>query len=107
MRNQIIRCRVSSGEIAAMKDLARARGLSLSEMIRRAALGIRMPSRTMDRTDVVYLAQVLGHLGHIGGNLNQLARRANAGKLPGHDAELAQTLVGIDALRNRLREIIA
>ncbi|MBM3095684.1 plasmid mobilization relaxosome protein MobC [Ensifer sp. T173] len=61
----------------------------------------------MDRTDVILLAQALGNLGRIGGNLNQLARRANAGKLLGHDAELAQTLVGIDALRDRLREIIA
>lgn len=106
MRNQIVRCRVSSAEHGAMKDLARSRGLSLSEMIRRAALGVRLPSRTMDRTNIMLLTQALGQLGRIGGNINQLSRRANAGKLPGHDAELAEALVGIDTLRDRLREIM-
>ncbi|WP_340161837.1 plasmid mobilization relaxosome protein MobC [uncultured Hoeflea sp.] len=107
MRDQIVRCRVSSAEIVKMKDLATARGVSLSDLIRRAALGVRLPSVKMDRTEIVLLTQVLGHLGRIGGNINQLSRRANSGKLSGHDAELTDTLVGINALRDRLREIIA
>jgi len=106
MRDQIVRCRVSSGEIGKMKDLAATRGVSLSDLIRRAALGVRLPSKTMDQTDILLLTQVLGHLGRIGGNINQLARRANAGKLSGYDAELSDTLVGINALRDRLREIM-
>ena len=53
-----------------------------------------------------HLTQLLGQLGRIGGNINQLVRRANTGKLSGHDAELANTLDGINKLRDRVREII-
>jgi hypothetical protein len=89
-----------------MKDLAAAWGLSLSDLVRRASLGVRMPTRAFDATHAAVFAQTLGELGRIGGNLNQLCRRANGGKLTGHDAELSETLSGIDALRERLREII-
>ena len=75
-------------------------------MLRRAALGVRMPTRGFDQTHVVLLTRTLGELGRIGGNVNQLARLANAGKLAGHDAELAQTLAGVDRLRDRIREIV-
>ncbi len=107
MRNRIVRIRVSDAELAALKSLAAARGLSLSDLLRRAALGIRMPVRRFDQADAVVLVRTLGELGRIGGNLNQLVRRANAGKLAGHDADLAATLAGIDALRTRVREIVA
>lgn len=106
MRNQIIRIRTSRDEATAMKDLATARGLSLSELVRRAALGIRMPVRSLDATHVSLLARTLGELGRVGGNINQLTRRANAGKLLGHDAELASALTELDTLRGRLREVI-
>lgn len=106
MRDQIIRIRASRDEANAMKDLAIARGLSLSELIRRAALNVRMPARSFDATHIAMLARALGELGHVGGNINQLARRANAGKLPGHDAELAKALVELDVLRGHLRAMI-
>ena len=107
MRNRIVRIRVSDGELAALKSLAIARGLSVSELLRRAAQCIRMPARRFDQGDAAILVKMLGELGRIGGNLNQLTRRANGGKLAGHDANLATTLDGIDALRTRVREIIA
>lgn len=106
VRNRIIRVRANDVELATMKNLAAARGISLSDMVRRAALGVRMPAAALDRRDLAELACVLGALGRIGGNLNQLVRRANAGRLPGHDAELSRTLDGIDALRRRLRNIV-
>ncbi|GMB83490.1 hypothetical protein NN6n1_42730 [Shinella zoogloeoides] len=106
MRDQTIRIRASHTEADAMKDIAVARGLSLSELIRRAALGVRMPVRSFDATHIALLARVLGELGRIGGNINQLARRANAGKLSGHDAELAKALIELDALRGHLRAIL-
>ncbi|ANV24587.1 plasmid mobilization protein [Agrobacterium pusense] len=107
MRNRIVRIRVSDTEVSALKALATARGLSLSDLLRRAGLGIRIPARRFDQADAAILVQMLGELGRIGGNLNQLTRRANARKLVGHDADLATTLVGINALRTRIREIIA
>lgn len=106
MRDQIIRIRASRDEATAMKDLAAARGLSLSELVRRATLGIRMPVRSFDATHVAILAQTLGELGRVGGNINQLTRRANTGKLTGHDRELASALTELDVLRGHLRELI-
>lgn len=107
MRNRIVRIRVSDAELSALKSLAAARGLSLSDLLRRAGLGTRMPARHFDQADAVILVRTLGELGRIGGNLNQLVRRANAGKLAGHDVDLAATLAGIDAVRSRIREIVA
>ena len=107
MRDRIIRLRVTEAEATTMKDLAKARGLSLSDMVRRAALGVRMPPRRLDHTNAVLLARIVGELGRIGGNLNQLVRRANGGRLAGHDAELSETLSGIDALRRRIRDMLA
>lgn len=107
MRDRIIRLRVTEAEARAIKDLAVARGLSLSDLVRRAALGVRMPARSFDQTHAAVLAQTLGELGRVGGNLNQITRRANAGKLSGHDAELSCTLSGIDTLRERIRGLLA
>ncbi|WP_165420664.1 plasmid mobilization protein [Rhizobium ruizarguesonis] len=107
MRDHIIRIRASADERSKIEELARGRGLSISEMLRRAALGVRMPSRTLDASHIILLTRTLAELGHVGGNLNQMVRRANSGKLVGHDAELAVTLSGIDSLRDRLREFMA
>jgi Bacterial mobilisation protein (MobC)/Ribbon-helix-helix protein, copG family len=106
VRNRIIRVRVGADEAAKMKDLAAARGLSLSDLIRRAALGIRMPARSFDQTHAALLARTLGELGRIGGNVNQIARLANNGKLAGHDNELSRTLDEIDTLRERIRDML-
>jgi len=77
------------------------------KMMRRAGLGVRMPSRTLDATHIILLTRILAELSRMGGNLNQMVRRANAGKLVGHDAELTGTLACINTLRDRLREFLA
>ena len=106
MRNRIVRFRVSEEDVTKLKDLAKARGLSLSDMIRRSALSVRMPSRTFDHTHAVLLARMLGELGRVGSNMNQLARRSNAGKLEGYQRQLSETITEIDMLRSRIRELI-
>lgn len=106
MRDRMIRLRASAEERAKMQDLAETRGLSLSDMIRRSAMGIRMPQRAFDHIQVQLLARILGELGRVGGNLNQMVRRANTGKLSGSTAELLQTLAEINALRDDLRELV-
>ena len=106
MRNRIIRIRASDAELSGMKDIAAARGLSISELVRRAALGIRMPARTFDVGHAALLARTLGELGRIGGNLNQLVRLANSGRIAGRDDELSRILTDVDAVRSRLRELL-
>lgn len=106
MRSRIIRVRASEAEIAEIKDIALARGLTISELIRRSAMAVHMPTRVLNNVDAKLLVRTLGKIGHVGGNLNQLVRRAHSGKLVGHDAELSQTLAAIDGLRGRIRDII-
>lgn len=106
MRSRIIRVRASDAELSGMKDIASARGLSISELVRRAALGIRMPVRKFDASHAVLLARTLGELGRIGGNLNQLVRLANSGRIAGRDDELSRILTDVDAVRSRLRELL-
>ena len=103
MRERTIRLRVSVEELTRIQDLARSRGLSLSDLIRRAALGIRMPARSFDQTHAAVLVRTLAELGRIGGNVNRLSRRANAGKLSGHDTELIRPLTDQNPLTHSLR----
>ncbi|WP_426231055.1 plasmid mobilization protein [Pararhizobium sp. DWP3-4] len=106
MRVRIVRVRTTDTEFSKMKDIATARGLSISELIRRAALGTRMPARAFDATDAALLAHMLGGLGRVGGNLNQLVRLANAGRPMGGDVDLSQVLADVNALRSRLRRLL-
>lgn len=106
MRSRIIRVRASDAELSGMKDIATARGLSISELIRCAALGIRMPARTFDAGHAALLAQTLGELGRVGGNLNQLVRLANSGRMTGHGGDIASILADVDMVRLRLRELL-
>lgn len=106
MRSRIVRVRTSDTEFSRMKDIATARGLSISELVRRAALGTRMPIRTFDANHTAMLARTLSEIGRVGGNLNQLVRLANSGRIVGRDDELSRILADIDAVRSRLRELL-
>lgn len=106
MRSRIVRVRTNDVEFSRMKDIAAARGLSISELVRRAALGTRMPARTFDANHAATLARTLGELGRVGGNLNQLVRLANSGRIAGHEGDLARVLADVDAVRFRLRELL-
>lgn len=106
MRSRIVRVRTSDTEFSRMKDIATARGLSISELVRCAALGTRMPARTFDANHAAMLAWTLGEVGRVGGNLNQLVRLANSGRIAGRDDELSRILADVDAVRSRLRELL-
>lgn len=106
MRSRIVRVRTTDTEFSQMKDIAKARGLSISELVRRAALGTRMPARTFDANHAAALARALGELGRVGGNLNQLVRLANSGRITGREDELANVLADVGALRSRLRDLL-
>jgi hypothetical protein len=106
MRDRVVRFRASTEETSKIEALANGRGLSISELMRRAVFGVRMPSRKFNAEDIALLTRLIAELGRIGGNLNQMVRRANSGKLVGHDNELSDALLGVNQLRSLLREII-
>lgn len=65
-------------------------GLSMASLIRNGTLNLK-PPRASRRPTVNHraVAQLLGQLGKIGSNLNQLAKHANAGKVQKNSIELA------------------
>ena len=82
--------RFNEQEADALRSLADRAGLSVSSLMRRALLNTP-PPRAARRPTVNHkaVAQLLGQLGKIGTNINQLAKQANAGRFQANSIELA------------------
>jgi hypothetical protein len=73
--------RVTPEERAEVEAAAEAAGLTVSSFIRVKILKkIATGQKRKPRPDRVLLGQILGQLGKVGGNLNQIAKRLNEGK---------------------------
>ena len=79
-RSTHLTVRLSSDEKAAVEAAADRAGLTAGSYVRDTILGAPAP-RQVRRPPVERreLARILGELGKIGGNLNQLARAVNSG----------------------------
>ena len=99
-----IKVRASSVERARWQELAAARGVSLSELIRSRLDGTRLRSR---REPPPVSPDLLRELARIGNNLNQLARAANrhepvtATALLARLIEIDRELAGLRAAHHR------
>lgn len=94
-----IKVRASSAERTRWQELAAARGVSLSDLIRSRLDGTRLRSR---REPPPVAPDLLRELARIGNNLNQLARAANRHEPVTATALLAR-LIEIDRELARLR----
>lgn len=97
--------RVTAGEFKAFKDRARKSGFqNAQEFLSAFVLGNTEQANFKKRD----MTLVLGHLGKIGSNMNQIARHLNSGKLKDvGDAEraaLKASIAAIDNLGTALRE---
>lgn len=90
--------RLDDGELAEVEEAASRRGLTFSSFSRAAMLsaargeiGVTMPARSVRRPPIEreLLARVLGQLGKIGSNLNQVGRAANMGRAEGEEIAAA------------------
>jgi Mobilization protein NikA len=82
-RTTIVTMRINPQEAAAIRRIAERRGESVSALMRSALLHSRLrPSRI----EVKAVARLLGQLGKIGSNINQIAYHLNAGR-PGDRVE--------------------
>jgi len=106
MRQSVIRVRTSEEERNELLARAQARGLTLSELVRRSGRSVRLPNARFDQRQSKILTGLLGQLAKIGSNLNQLTRSVNARRLTGHSRELAATISEIDRLRAEIRELL-
>jgi len=82
-RTTIVTMRINPQEAAAIRQIARTRGESVSALMRSALLHNRPRA---SRIEVQAVARLLGQLGKIGSNINQIAYHLNAGR-PGDRVE--------------------
>jgi hypothetical protein len=80
VRGKHLTIRLSPDERVRIDDDAARAGLTAGSYVRRVLLGAAAPRQVrrppIERRE---LARLLGELGHIGGNLNQIARSVNFG----------------------------
>jgi Bacterial mobilisation protein (MobC) len=96
-RTRILSMRFNDEEAAAIFRMAQSRGQSVAALVRSNVLGVRSrPSRV----DLQAVARLLGQLGKIGSNINQIAYHLNAGR-PGDRVEgsLEEALRDLSELR--------
>jgi hypothetical protein len=102
-RTKLIPVRCTAEERTAIKAVADKAGLSVGALLRTAALGDAGP-RAVRRPPIERkeLARLLGHLGKVGSNINQLAHAFNQrGRVPAL-AELSRIREYVGEMRNAL-----
>lgn len=107
-RRHQVKTNLLDDEFNAVASKADAAGLSMGAFLRAAMLGNPGP-RAQRRLpgDAQLLRQVLGHLGRVGNNLNQIAYNLNAGENPYTQMpELADALRDYQRMRDALYEAL-
>ncbi|MGH6907596.1 MAG: plasmid mobilization protein [Aestuariivirga sp.] len=94
--------RMSQEERATARALAAKAGLALGAFSRACILGDAGPrAKRRPTADHAALRQILGHIGRTGNNINQIARRLNAGE-KAHIPELREALAAHLEIRNAI-----
>jgi hypothetical protein len=99
IRRRMLTARFDDEEFALVQANAEKAGLTVSSHARNVLLGAPAP-RQVRRPPVERkeLARLLGELGHVGGNLNQIAKALNAGVLV-YESEIGGALAGLAEVR--------
>jgi len=91
-RQETLSARFNGQEATAVRTKADRAGISVASLIRAAVLGLPLPDARAPRrpsVDLQAVARLLGQLGKIGSNINQIAKHANAGRLQENVLEVA------------------
>jgi hypothetical protein len=107
-RGRRITIRLTEAERAALDTAAERAGLSLGSHIRKVLLEAPLPRQArrppIEKTE---LARLLGHIGKIGSNINQLAREVNSDGIDAFDRIDFQTATDdLAAMRAALMEAL-
>jgi len=100
LRDRILTLRLTVEERATIDVAAEGAGLVVGSYARQVLLGAPAPRAvTRKPADRRELARILGQLGHIGGNLNQLAKDKNTGTVVYED-EIALAVRAVVEMRD-------
>jgi len=101
-RTAVLHIRLTPDERDRINAHAERAGLAAASYARQLLLGSQ-PPRQVRRPPVerAELGRLLGAIGHVGANLNQLAHRSNSG-LPVVRRELAEALQGLAQVRDAI-----
>ena len=107
-RRYLVSAAVNEAERARAREQAREAGLSVSGYMRSLLTGEVTPrtQRAAPTPEIKALAILLGQLGKVGANLNQLARLGNQGQ-PVPTLELSATLAAVRLAAERVRQALA
>ena len=101
-RTRLLGARFTEAEATRHEAAAAAAGITVSDLIRAALDGTPPPRRrARPSPDTVELARVMGAVGRIGSNVNQLAHVANTGGWPDSRA-IAEAVADIQWMRHHV-----
>ncbi len=105
-RTKIINFRVLPEEFNLFQQRCQASGISKSDYFRQKCLeGKPLRKRKVPNTDTAALLHLLGQIGRLGNNLNQIAKETNMGYTPiNRDIEIE--LKELARLRNEIRKAL-
>lgn len=106
-RSEYLRVRLTPEEMEQLRRDADTAAVSVSDVARAQLLNAPIPKRKYRRSvDHEKLAEVLQQLGKIGGNLNQLAKVANANGDLSHVRNVRELKSELEAIRDQVRDAL-
>ena len=106
-REHRITIRLTDTEFSIIENMAEQADMTISEYMRKQIMEGQVNTKFEIVADVKEIKKLIGELGKIGSNLNQIARHVNTGGGSGHDrVQVVAALMAIDAGLERLRQTV-
>ena len=103
-RNRMVTLRLSDIEYEQIKTDAELLGITMGAYIRQVVLDAPIPRQSKRPSkEAKNLSSLLGHIGKIGSNINQIARAANS-NIPYEKQSLMNELEGLKELRMDIKK---
>ena len=103
-RNRMVALRLSDIEYEQIKTDAELLGITMGAYIRQVVLDAPIPRQSKRPSkEAKNLSSLLGHIGKIGSNINQIARAANS-NIPYEKQSLMNELEGLKELRMDIKK---
>jgi hypothetical protein len=106
-RSRRITIRLTPEEWSQVEKDADTAAVTVSDLARSQLLNAPIPKRKRRKSfDHAVLGELLKHVHHMGGNLNQIAKVANSNGNLGHYRDATQTRETVQEMRDLLRDAL-